>query len=158
MLSGLFCIQLVVDSYDHPQEHLLVDGLCEGANRVVHLQRQKVKDYFLFNIRVQLVRIPNSLNIDDLGPRPTFNPKAFVFDKMGMRHKNLYFLQLGPQLFPFLKPRIGNNQEVITLITSQLSCGFYLTGDSNNKEPVTNLLLNAHSLVGFWLKITTLLI
>lgn len=40
MLSGLFCIQLLVDSYDHPQKHLLVDRFCKGTNRVVDLKEE----------------------------------------------------------------------------------------------------------------------
>ena len=38
MLPGLSGVQLLVDPDHHPQEHLLVDGLGQGSDRVVHLK------------------------------------------------------------------------------------------------------------------------
>lgn len=41
MLSGLFGVQLLVDAYHHPHEHLLVHRLRESADGVVHLRREE---------------------------------------------------------------------------------------------------------------------
>ena len=55
MLSWLFCVQLLVDSYHHPQKHLLIDGFREGTNRVVHLKRGRVQDiaYMILHYNTQ---------------------------------------------------------------------------------------------------------
>lgn len=42
VLPGLLGVQLLVDAGDHPQEHLLVDGLGQRAHCVVHLHRYSV--------------------------------------------------------------------------------------------------------------------
>ena len=36
-LSGLLCVQHLIDSDNHPQEHLLIDRLAEGHDGVVDL-------------------------------------------------------------------------------------------------------------------------
>ena len=40
VLPGLLGVQLLVDAGDHPQEHLLIHGLGQGTNGVVHLQEE----------------------------------------------------------------------------------------------------------------------
>ena len=37
VLPGLLGIQLLVDANNHPQEHLLIDSLCQSAYSIVHL-------------------------------------------------------------------------------------------------------------------------
>lgn len=40
VLSGLLGVQLLVDAGDHPQKHLLVDGLGQSTHCIVHLRGQ----------------------------------------------------------------------------------------------------------------------
>lgn len=40
VLSGLLGVQLLVDAGDHPQKHLLVDGLGQSAHRIRHLEER----------------------------------------------------------------------------------------------------------------------
>ena len=36
-ISLLFCVQHLVDTNDHPQEHPLIDGFGQGIDSIVHL-------------------------------------------------------------------------------------------------------------------------
>ncbi len=41
-LSRLRCVQHLIDTDDHPQEHFLIDRLAESRDCVVHLRNSKV--------------------------------------------------------------------------------------------------------------------
>ena len=41
-LSWLLCVQHLVNSDDHPQEHFLIDGLGESHDRIMHLKTERI--------------------------------------------------------------------------------------------------------------------
>ena len=46
-LSRLLCVQHLIDSDDHPQEHFLIDGLAQSTDSIVDLEIRFFLWYFL---------------------------------------------------------------------------------------------------------------